>query len=147
MAEKLTRELVAKQAIIHAELPVAARPRHQVEVDRGFELPTALYAAMAALFFGFVAVMGIGLATRSLIVPMGIIAVFIAMFFAVPAQWVRMNPTHRPGAASLSQFASEGIQTYTGPCKARDAAVQLLIMPALVLCWGIAVVTVVAIAR
>jgi hypothetical protein len=104
-------------------------------------------AAMAALFFGFVAVMGIGLATRSLIVPMGIIAVFIAMFFAVPAQWVRMNPMHRPGATSLSRFASEGIQTYTGPCKARDAAVQMLIMPALVLCWGIAVVTIVAIAR
>ncbi|HTM94357.1 MAG TPA: hypothetical protein VL100_00855 [Croceibacterium sp.] len=147
MAEKRTRQLVAEQAIIHAELPVAAHPRHQVDVDRGFEVPTAIYAAMAALFFGFVAVMAIGLATRNLIVPIGIIVVFITMFFAVPAQWVRMGPAHRPGARTLSRFASEGIQTYTGVCTARDAAVQMLIMPALVLCWGMAVMTIVAFAR
>jgi hypothetical protein len=144
MAEQLTRQRVAETATIHADLPLA---RVATQVDRGFELPTGLYVTMAALFFAAVAVLGIGLATRGLIVPMGIIAVFLAMFFAVPAQWVRMKPDHAGRAKSWSRFMAEGIQTYTGHCKGRDAAVQVLIMPVMIFCWGIGVVTIAVLTR
>jgi hypothetical protein len=48
MAERITRELLADKALIHAG-PVLRQP---TTVDRNFEMPARLYVAMAALFFG-----------------------------------------------------------------------------------------------
>ena len=77
MAERVTRQAVAEKAIVHSE--AALLPPHVV--DRSFEMPTALYAAVAALFLGFMAVTGIGFATRELILPVGVIVLFIVGFF------------------------------------------------------------------
>ncbi|MGX7894732.1 hypothetical protein [Tsuneonella sp. HG222] len=140
MAEKLTRQLVAEKAIVHAEIPI--RAPHQV--DRTFELPTGLYIAMAALFFGFVAVMATGFAAPGMVVPTGIIVVFIAAFFAVPTAMMRTRPETRRKALPWHRFQREGIVTHFGPASARDAAIQVLILPAMLFGWGLAVVTIAA---
>jgi len=141
MAERITRQLVAEVAIIH-ENPALRIP---TAVDRSFELPTGLYAAMAALFFAAAGVMAVGFAAPMMVVPTAIIAVFIAMYFAVPAMWVRMKPDNAQRAASWARFRRDGVMTPYGRSTAGAATVQMLILPVLILMWGIAVVTIAAV--
>ena len=58
------------------EAPEAA-PRHQVEADRNFGLPTALYCATVAGYLGFLLVVGSAFANPVLAIPMAIFVVFI----------------------------------------------------------------------
>ena len=140
MAERITRLDIAEKAIVHTDLPI----RLPTKVDRSFELPTGLYVAMAALFFGFVAIMAIGFAAPGMIVPTAILVVFIACFFVVPAVMVRTHPESRQPAMSWARFQREGIATPFGPATARDATIQVLILPALIFCWGVATVIIAA---
>jgi len=143
MAERISRQAVAEKATVHSE--AALLPPH--EVDRSFELPTRLYGATAGLFLGFMAVTGIGFRSPELILPAAVIVVFIFMAFAVPAIWVRMVPETRRRSLSWSRFQAEGIATEHGRTSARDATVQVLILPVLIFLWGIATVTIAAIVR
>ena len=80
-----------------------------------------------------------------MVVPTGIIAVFIAMFFAVPALWMKMKPEHPQQLTPWSRFRQHGIMTPYGRSTAGAATVQVLILPVLILLWGIAVVTIAAV--
>lgn len=140
MAERVTRQAVAAKAIVHPEaalLPPGV-------VDRSFELPTRLYVATAALYLGFMAVTAIGFGNTELLLPMAAIVILIAGAFGVPAVWVRMAPGSRRSAKSWSRFRAEGIATEHGNTSARDAMVQVLILPVLIFLWGIAVVIIAA---
>ena len=141
MAERITRQLIAEQAIIH-ETPELRLP---IAVDRNFELPIGLYVATAALFFGAAGVMAIGFAAPMMVVPTAIIGVFIAMFFAVPAMWMRMKPEHPQRLTSWRRFRRDGIMTAYGHSTAGAATIQVLILPALIFLWGVAVVTIAAV--
>ena len=143
MAERIIRERIAERAIIHAA-PVLRAP---ATPDRNFELPAALFGATAALYFGFVAVMAIGFGNPHMIVPLGIIVTFIAMFFAVPAMWMRMKPDHAQRLTGWGRFQATGVQTLYGHMTAGAATVQVLILPALIFGWAVAVVTIVAVIR
>lgn len=143
MAERITRQLVAEKAIIH-EAPALRAP---TTVDRNFELPLGLYAATAALYLAFVGVMALGFGNPGLIVPMGIIVTFIAMFFAVPAMWMRMKPDHPQRLTGWARFQQRGIVTAFGHTGAGAATVQVLILPVLILVWALAVATIAALVR
>jgi hypothetical protein len=138
MVERLTRQQIAEQAILHEA------PTLPMTVDRTFEVPTGLYLAMAGLFFAAAGVMALGFAAPMMVVPTGIIAVFIAMFFAVPAMWVRMKPDNPQRATSWQRFRRQGIMTAYGRSTANAAAIQMLILPALILLWALVVVTIAA---
>lgn len=142
MAERITRQLVARKAIIHQDPELRAS-----SVDRNFELPLALYAGTATLYFAFVGVMALGFGNPGLIVPMGLIITFIAMFFAVPAMWMRMKPDNSQKLTSWARFQQRGIVTAFGHTGAGAAATQVLILPGLILVWGFAVVTIAALVR
>ncbi len=120
--------------------------RHQVDVDRNFELPTALYATTVALYLGFIAIMFAGLSTPGLIIPMAIFAVFIVGMFGVPAIWARLKGNDTK-PMTLGGFAKDGIMTHTGRLAPRDASIQMLILPVLILMWGCTVVTIAALVR
>lgn len=147
MAESIKRQLVAEKAIVHAELPilpeVTAAPV-TIPVDRSFELPTALYGWTAGLFLAFLAVMALGFAQPELALPMIVMVVLIGAFFGVPALWAIMAPGSRKQPKSWSRFQSEGIQTAFGRTSARDATVQVLILPVMIFLWGIATVLIAA---
>ena len=49
-------------------------------------------------------------------------------------------------AKSWSRFQAEGIQTAFGRTSAREATVQVLILPVLIFLWGIAAVVIAAFA-
>lgn len=117
----------------------------RADVDRSFELPTALYGLTVAAYLGFLAVMSVGLATRELIVPIGICVAYIVMAFGTPMMWARMKPeTNRARAIGWSAFKRLGLETYTGHVAARDAMVQVLILPGVVLAWGVTIVAIAA---
>lgn len=138
MSRHLSRELLAQHADIRQ------LPRPEATVDRTFGLPKQLYIATVALYLGFLAVMGVGFATPGLAIPMAIFAFFIVAGFGLPALWTTMQPDNPSRPLAWGHFASEGIMTLTGRVRAADAAVQVLILPALILLWGAAVVTIAA---
>lgn len=129
-------KLLAREEVVSPPTPPAC-------VDQGFELPPAIFRAMAALFFGFLAVLTVGLAEPHLIVPMGVNFAFLTTFFAVPALFAG-----QAGGASrsrpLSEFMRKGIETATGHSSGGEAMVLVLILPALIFCWAVAIVTIVA---
>ncbi len=144
MVQKHTREAIAENAIVHEAPPVAV---HHVEVDRSFELPRSLYAATVACYLSFLLIMGLCFATPSLILPMAIFAFIIIAGFGVPTIWTRLAHGKRVKALSWARFRRDGIATITGRNTASQATVQVLILPALILVWGMAVVTIAAIVR
>ena len=120
--------------------------RHQVEADRNFGLPTAFYGATVACYLGFLAITGAAFGNAELAIPMAIFAVFIVAGFGVPAVWTRLagNTSEPP---TQGEFASRGIMTLTGRLAPRDAAIQMLILPVLLVVWALAVVIIAAVVR
>ncbi|PKP95538.1 MAG: hypothetical protein CVT75_01365 [Alphaproteobacteria bacterium HGW-Alphaproteobacteria-14] len=124
--------------------PAEASPRHQVEADRNFGLPSALYIATIACYLGFLVIVGSAFANPVLAIPMAIIVLLIAAAFGVPAVWARLrdNPS---APQTLGEFEARGIMTNTGRLRPRDATIQVLILPVLLVVWGLAVAVVAAI--
>jgi hypothetical protein len=138
MSKSLPRVQIAEQAVIHDDLT----PR--TVVDRSFELPRGFYLATVGLYLGFLAVMAIGLATPGLIIPMAIFAFSIVAGFSIPVIWTRFAPESTQKAPKTwGALVRDGIVTATGRVAARDAAVQVLILPVLVFLWGVTAVIIV----
>ena len=122
---------------------IVASPQARACDDHSFEMPTPLFVAMAALFFGFLAVMTIGFANPGLAVPMAINFVFLTAFFAVPVLFVRA-PQGGKTALRWSQFMKAGIETATGHSSGVEAAVLTLLLPLLIFLWAMAFVVIAA---
>ena len=142
MSKQLNEQLVTGKARI-VEAPRVS-PRTQVENDRNFEMPTAFYAATAGLYLAFIAIMFAGLSTPGLIIPMGIFAVFIVAGFGVPAIWTRLRD-NKSNPMTMGKFQQAGIMTHTGRLAPRDAAIQMLILPVLIVLWACVAVIIAAV--
>lgn len=119
----------------------------EVKVERSFDLPPLLHAATAGLYLGFLGVMAFAFQDRGLIIPMAIFVIYIVMAFGVPAMWVRMKPDHAVKPLLWSEFSRLGVDTYTGNMSARDATGQVLMLPVLILGWGVAIAVIAAAVR
>lgn len=139
MTRLLTREEIACEALVHT-----APPATQPATDRSFELPPVLYKATVGCYLGFLAVMTAGLGNPGLVIPMVIFAVVIVAGFALPTIWVRMEPEHPGRAMTWARLVRDGVATHTGRVTARDAAVQMLVLPVLILLWGVTTVVIAA---
>lgn len=126
--------------------PEVREIRHQVETDRNFGLPTALYGATVAGYLGFLLVVGSAFANPVLAIPMAIFVVFIVAGFGVPAIWTRLAG-NASAPATLGEFEQRGIMTATGRLAAKDASIQVLILPVLLVVWGLAVAVIAAVVR
>lgn len=143
---ELARDFVetGKARIVDAPVEKTEAPRHEVERDRSFELPTGLFATTVACYLGFLGLTLAAFATPELGIPMAIFAFIIIAGFAVPTVWTRLKPEGVAQPKTWGRFAQEGIMTNTGRCSARDATIQMLILPVLIVLWGVAVVTIAA---
>ena len=135
--------------IVDAPAPLAAiaadhAADHRVRVVRSFDLPTGLFAATVALYFAFLGVMAATFADKGLAIPMAIFSIYIVMAFGTPAMWVRMKPDHAAQPLSWNRFMREGVETLTGRLDATGATAQVLMLPVLILGWGLIVATIVA---
>ncbi len=170
MSERLQNATIADKAIVHPELPKARAASHALferpemgiveavagyqrpvaeqqpnirqDVDRTFEMPTVLYGATVALYLGFIAILGVGLSTPGLAIPMAIFAIFIVALFAVPAAWLGLGRKPQARAKSFGELMRGGIDTHTGRLKGRDAAVQMMILPVLITVWACTVLVI-----
>jgi hypothetical protein len=123
-----------------------AAPRHQVEVDRNFGLPTALYGATIACYLSFLLIVGSAFANPVLAIPMAVIVLLVVAGFGVPAIWTRLKgKLSEP--ETLGEFETRGIMTNTGRLGAGEATTQVLILPVLLVVWGLAVAVIAALVR
>lgn len=130
----------AAAAEIHAQPPVPTRPalRRNARAPHVFDLPPVLHVALFGGVGVYLAIMWAAFATRELILPFAIFAVFLAGAFLVPAWWARVAP---PAGETerWADFVRDGVESYTGRVPAGAAAVQVLIMPAMLIGWGLVV--------
>ena len=119
---------------------IVAPPAARACDDQSFELPPGIYMAMASMFAGFVAVLSLAFRGGHMAVVYGVIFAFIAAFFAVPTIFPAMA-ADRTSTRALSwfEFGNRGIATATGRASAREATILVLLLPFLILCFGIAV--------
>lgn len=137
MSRRQTREcLVVRDEIV-------AAPAKRACEDQNFELPNAIYIAMATMFAGFIAALSLAFRGGHMVVVYGVIFSFIAAFFGVPALFPGQVPEEsRTKALGLFDFGHRGIGTATGRATAREATILVLLLPFLILCFGIAVATI-----
>lgn len=138
MTRKLDRTEIAQIARFVEPAGVISHPA------RTFELPPRLYALTIGAYVGFVAIMAVGFGTGELWIPLAICLIIIAMGFGTPALWTTLKPENAEAALRWTEFRRTGIVTATGPTSAVDATVQVMILPTLILLWGVAMVIVTA---
>lgn len=140
---------IVNDHLARGDARIVAQPRAAAavsghEVDRNFGLPTALYGATVAGYLGFLLVVGSAFANPLLAIPMAIFVLFIVAGFGVPALWTRLaGNTTQP--QTLGEFRQRGIMTLTGRMTAGEATVQMLILPVLLVGWGLAVAVIAAV--
>lgn len=115
-----------------------APPAHSDRDGRSFDLHPALHVGVFGGFGVYLAVMWSAFGQRELIIPFAIFFFFTAAFFVVPAAWARIE--NRTGTvADWSEFLRDGFNCATGHLSARETMAQVLIMPVMLLLWGLSV--------
>ena len=138
----IVHDLIASGDARIVDLP--APVRHQIETDRNFGLPNALYGATIACYLGFLVIVGSAFANPVLAIPMAVIVLLIVAFFGVPAVWTRLKGNVSE-PATLGEFERRGIMTNTGRLSAGEASAQVLVLPVLLVVWGLAVAVIAAV--
>jgi hypothetical protein len=133
-----------KPEVLIARDEIVAAPAQRACDDQSFELPGGLYVAMATMFAGFIAVLALSFRSGHMAVAYGVIFAFLGAYFAIPAIFPQMKSEGRTRALSWAMFRYKGIQTATGRASASEATVLVLLLPFLVLCFGIAIATIAA---
>lgn len=127
--------------ILAARADIVAPPAPRACEDHSFEMPTGIYVAMALCFAGAIAVLAFAFRSE-MAVSYGIVFAFLAAFFAIPVIFVRTGRGSK--ALDWSGFREKGIATATGRTGGGEAAMLVLLLPFLILCWAIAVATIAA---
>lgn len=107
--------------------------------DRTFDLHPALFALTIGGYFAFLGFMAVAFMNRGLAIPFVIFATFIAMAFAVPGMWARIQPERTGRTQTWAEFRREGMDCGTGHLDAKAAIAQVLILPGLLVVWGAAI--------
>lgn len=123
---------------------IVAAPSPELAVDRNFELPPQLLLGVFGLFMGALAVMSLGFMNPALMLPMAVNFIFVAAFAFLPAKWATMKPAKTDRAMRLGEFRDKGIDTLTGHSSAGEATLLVLLLPALIFLWSVAVVAIAA---
>ncbi len=137
MAEHISQQDLARIATI-TDAPVA------MKVDRSFGLPTGLYMATAGAYLAFLTLMASMLLNPGLVIPLAICALSVVAGFGVPTIWASMKPESDCRPLTFGQFKHRGINTLSGHLTAAEASIQVLILPVLILAWGIACAVIIA---
>lgn len=128
---KSTAKLQDEGATLSSVPPLRANRR-----ERLFDLPPAVHAMLAGSFFVFLAILGAAGMDAMLSIPFAMFMVFLAMFFAIPAVMARFVPETPGRYQSWSEFMRDGIATGSGLLKGREAIVQIMTLPVLMIGWA-----------
>lgn len=128
--------------IAHAELTGIATVSEapvRTKVDRTFGLPTGLYLGTVGLYVAFLALMTSLFGNAELILPLAVIFGSVIFGFGLAGKWSTMKPGKDSFALTWGQFSNRGIQTLSGRLTAFEASVQVLLLPVLIMFWGICI--------
>lgn len=123
---------------------ISTAPQGREGQDRSFGLPNRLYGLTVGAYLAFLAIMAAGFQSRTMILPMAIFVTYIVMAFGLCAVWTRMKPENRAFAMQWGRFVRDGVDTGGGHISGSEAAMQVLILPVLILVWGVTVVAIAA---
>lgn len=129
---------VAEVGALDAEIVSAPAEHRANRAERVFGLHPVLHIATFGGFAVWLVIMWAAFADPGLVVPFGIFAVFLAMALAVPAIWARVAPNNGP-KASWDDFLREGFDCATGHLSGGEAIAQVLIIPGLLVVWGLCI--------
>lgn len=115
---------------------LAAAP---ARAERAFGLPPQLYALTVGAYFTFLAILGVAFMNANLVIPFAIFVIYIVMAFGVPALWAGLAERPEGRFQSWREFLREGLTIQTGPISGGGAIAQVLILPALLIGWALAV--------
>jgi hypothetical protein len=135
-------ERIATQELI--QVATVSNAPAKTKVDRNFGLPTGLYVATVGLYLTFLATLTAMFGNAELIIPMAIMMGFVVIAFSLAGKWSTMKPANDTKPLTWGQFSHRGIQTMTGPLSAGEASVQVLLLPVLIVFWGLCVATIAA---
>ena len=127
-----------KTEVLIARDEIVAPPVERACEDQSFELPGGLYAAMATMFAGFIVVLAFGFRGGHMGVAYG-----VSSPSSPPSSPSRRASRKSEGSAGRC-FATRESQTATGRSSATEATVLVLLLPFLILCFGIAIVSIAA---
>ena len=130
-------ELLARNEIV-------AAPTQRACEDRTFEVPTPILIGAFALFMAYLGVMTVGFMNPALALPMIVNVIFVAAFAYVPGKWATMKPDKADRALTWTELRDNGLGTATGRCGAGETATLVLLLPACITLWGVAVVMIAA---
>jgi len=119
----------------------------RTRVDRTFGLPSGLYFGTVGLYLAFLGLLISAFHNPELLLPMAVIIGSIIFGFGVNRTWAAMKPENDSKPATWGQFASSGVQTLSGHLTAAEASIQVLMLPVLIVFWGLSVVIIAAIVR
>lgn len=111
--------------------PVALAP------TRSFDIPVTLHVLTALAYLVYLAIMSAAFGGGENAIPMVVCLITVTAAFIVPGLWATMKGPLTGKASSWIDFCEQGVDTPTGRVKAFDASVQVLILPVLILGWGI----------
>ena len=131
------------QARLLAREEVVDSPPQRACEDQSFELPSAIYIAMAAMFVGFIAVLSLAF-NDHMVVSFGVIFAFLAAFFAIPSLFPQLAREKGTKTLQWHEFIDRGIDTATGRTSATSATILILALPFFILCFAIAVASIAA---
>lgn len=131
-------------AMLRTEAKLVAPPQPRACEDRTFGLPSALQAGFFGLFLAYLGVMAVGFPHPEMVLPMAIFVIFTVAFYVVPMLWTMMAPPNASKAMTMGQLLSRGMAIHTGHCSGGAAVAQVLVLPVLILLWGVAVVAIAA---
>ena len=123
--------------IAHADLAgiaTVSEAPFTTKVDRTFGLPTGLYLGTVGLYVAFLALMTTLFGNAELILPLAVI-----FGFGLAGRWASMKPGKDTFALTWGQFSNRGIQTLSGRLTAFEASVQVLLLPVLIMFWGLCI--------
>ena len=120
--------------------PAALRSNH---APRTFDLHPVLHVAVFAGFGLYLAVMWAAFGEAELALPFVIFAVTLAAGFVVPAYWARVAGDDAPKAGG-DEFLRQGVDCNTGWLSGNAVLAQVLIMPAMLVLWGVGIAIIAA---
>lgn len=141
MSMKVTRENIAE---LDARIVAPEELRPETKVARNFDLPPVLHMLTVGCYLAVIGVFAALFGNAELLIPMVIFVVSVIAGFGVPALWTQMKPDHSDRALDWGTFEARGIATLTGVLSAKDATVQVLMLPLFILGWAITIAIIVA---
>lgn len=129
---------------IRRHLLTLSSRRRAVPGARSFELPGGIFGAMAAAYLSFIAAMGAAFGGGEMMpLLLGICLVYLAMYLGVPFVMASVDTGTASRLLAWGQLRQRGLMTAGGHMSAGSVLAQVLIVPACVAFFGMAVLVIV----